>query len=82
MADNMLDEIVGKTKERVEISKSIMSLDELKKAVSLMDVNDEFPFKKALTEDDISIIAEVKKASPSKGLIAKDFDYLAIAKEY
>ena len=82
MADNMLDEIVGKTKERVEISKSIMSLDELKKAVSLMDVNDEFPFKKALTEDDISIIAEVKKVSPSKGLIAKDFDYLAIAKEY
>ena len=78
----MLDEIVEKTKKRVEISKSIMSLDELKEAVSLIKVSDEFPFKKALGGEDISIIAEVKKASPSKGLIAEDFDYLAIAKEY
>lgn len=78
----MLDEIVEKTKQRVETAKSIISLEDLKNEVSLMDVTDEFPFKQALSGDDISIIAEVKKASPSKGLIAEDFDYLAIAKEY
>ena len=78
----MLDEIVEKTKERIETEKSIISLEDLKNEVSLMEISDEFPFKKALSEDNISIIAEVKKASPSKGLICEDFDYLAIAKEY
>ena len=78
----MLDEIVEKTKERVENAKDIISIDDLKKEVSLMDITDDFPFKQALSGEDIAIIAEVKKASPSKGVIAEDFDYLAIAKEY
>ena len=78
----MLDEIVEKTKERVETAKGIISLDDLKNEVSLMEITDDFPFKKALSGDDIAIIAEVKKASPSKGLIAEDFDYLKIAKDY
>ena len=78
----MLDEIVEKTKQRVEEAKNIISLDDLKNEVALMDIDNEFPFKKALSSDDISIIAEVKKASPSKGLIAQNFDYLNIAKDY
>ena len=78
----MLDEIVEKTKQRVEEAKNIISLDDLKNEVTLMDIDNEFPFKKALSSDDISIIAEVKKASPSKGLIAQNFDYLNIAKDY
>ena len=78
----MLDEIVEKTKERVETAKGIISLDDLKNEVKLMEITEEFPFKKALMGDDIAIIAEVKKASPSMGLISEDFDYLNIAREY
>ena len=78
----MLDEIVEKTKQRVEDAKNIIPLEDLKNEVSLMDIDDDFPFKRALSGEDISIIAEVKKASPSKGLIAEEFDYLSIAKEY
>ena len=78
----MLDEIVEKTKERIEQAKEIIPLEELKRQVSQLEISKDFPFKKALSGDDIAIIAEVKKASPSKGLIAEDFDYLKIAKEY
>ncbi len=78
----MLDEIVERTKERIELEKSIISLDDLKREISYLDINNDFPFKKALQGDDISIIAEVKKASPSKGIISEDFDYIQIAKDY
>lgn len=42
----------------------------------------DFAFEKALSKDGLSFICEVKKASPSKGVIAEDFPYLEIAKEY
>lgn len=78
----MLDEIVLKTKERLEEAKKSKSFDDLKAKVANLDINLDFPFEKALASEGLSIIAEVKKASPSKGLIAEEFDYLAIAKEY
>lgn len=78
----MLDKIVEKTQERLTDCKKIKSLDELKKEVSTLEITQDFPFKEALAGDEISIIAEVKRASPSKGLIAEDFDYLSIAEEY
>ena len=78
----MLDEIVEKTKERLVESKSNKSLEELKEEVQKLEITQDFPFKKALSGDEISIIAEIKRASPSKGLITEDFDYLTIAKEY
>ena len=54
----------------------------MKEEVANLEINFDFPFEKALASEGLSIIAEVKKASPSKGLIAEEFDYLAIAKEY
>ena len=42
----------------------------------------EYPFEQALSSKGLSIISEVKKASPSKGIIAEEFPYLDIAKEY
>lgn len=80
--DYMLEKIVAKTEERLIEAKSNKSLDQLKEEVSKLDISDEFPFKEALRDPEIAIIAEVKKASPSKGLIAEDFDYIKIAKEY
>ncbi len=78
----MLDKIVAKTEERLIEAKNKKSLEELKEEVSKLEINDDFPFKEALKDPEIAIIAEVKKASPSKGLIAEDFDYIEIAKEY
>lgn len=78
----MLDEIVLKTKERLEEAKKNKSFDDLKEEVASLEINLDFPFEKALASEGLSIIAEVKKASPSKGLIAEEFDYLDIAKEY
>ena len=78
----MLDEIVLKTKERLEEAKKNKSFEDLKEEVASLEINIDFPFEKALASEGLSIIAEVKKASPSKGLIAEEFDYLAIAKEY
>lgn len=78
----MLDKIVAKTEERLIEAKGNKSLDELKDEVSKIDINEDFPFKRALKDSEIAIIAEVKRASPSKGLIAEDFDYIQIAKEY
>ena len=81
-SEKTIDKIVEKTKERVSENKKVNSLDRLKYKILNIDVKFNYPFKKALSSDDIAIIAEVKKASPSKGLIAENFDYVNIAKEY
>ena len=54
----------------------------MKKRAEALDANTGFPFRKALSGDEISFICEVKRASPSKGLIAPDFPYLYIARDY
>ena len=78
----ILDTIAEYARERVAIAKKSHSLEEIKQAALSADCNTDFPFEKALSADGISFICECKKASPSKGLIAEDFPYLEIAKEY
>jgi len=77
----ILDELAAYAGERVSKNKAVLSLEELKAEVKLLPKKN-FEFEKALMKEDISFICECKKASPSKGLIAPDFPYLQIAKEY
>lgn len=79
---NILEEIAQKTKERIARQMQEKPLAELKKEAMAMEINTGFPFEKAVKEGKLSFICEVKKASPSKGVIAGDFPYIKIAKEY
>jgi indole-3-glycerol phosphate synthase len=77
----ILDEIIIKRKEQLEREKSEVSLSEM---IQLAKKSNYKPidFGKALKKDKISIIAEVKKASPSKGIINEKFNPVEIATEY
>ena len=77
----ILDQLADHARERVAEAKKKIPLDELKSKVLSLPKG-EFAFERALKKDGISFICECKKASPSKGLIAPDFPYLQIAKEY
>ncbi|MCH5267315.1 MAG: indole-3-glycerol phosphate synthase TrpC [Lachnospiraceae bacterium] len=79
---NILDEIAAKTKERVAERKEKISLQEIKAQAEQMSAETGFPFEEALGKKEISFICEVKKASPSKGLIAEHFPYREIARDY
>ncbi len=78
----ILEEIAMKTRERIRAAKEQLSLAEIRAKALAMDCNTGFPFEKALAEKGISFICEVKKASPSKGVIAAEFPYVEIAGEY
>ena len=71
----ILETIAEATRKRVAAEKEKCSLAE-------MNPDTGFPFEQTLKKPGMSFICEVKKASPSKGIIAEDFPYLEIAKEY
>jgi len=78
---NILQEIVVRTKERVEAQKKLLPMDKVME-IACSNIKSDFPFEKALNSNDIAFICEIKKASPSKGIIAENFPYLDIAKDY
>ena len=85
----ILDEIAEKTRARVEEDKKNIPFvnmrneaERLAAELSKENCPKLFPFYQALKSPGISFICEVKKASPSKGLIAPDFPYVKIAREY
>ena len=71
-----------RTKKRVEDRKKVLPFNKLMEMAQSGGITDDFPFEKVLRAEDIAFICEIKKASPSKGVIAEDFPYLAIAKDY
>lgn len=78
---NILDQLADYARQRVEEAKRQTPLAEIKQQALALPKGD-FRFEKALAKPGLSFICECKKASPSKGLIAADFPYLQIAKEY
>lgn len=78
----ILDEIARRTRVRVEEKKEKLPLLELKRHAGEKKNNLPFAFEKVLGQEGLSFICEVKKASPSKGVIAEEFPYVEIAKEY
>lgn len=77
----ILDTIAEYAHRRVYEAEKALPSDELRERALSLPVSG-FAFEKALKKSDISFICEVKKASPSKGVIAEEFPYLQIAKEY
>ncbi|RJY49620.1 bifunctional indole-3-glycerol-phosphate synthase TrpC/phosphoribosylanthranilate isomerase TrpF [Veillonella atypica] len=78
----ILDTIIEATKIRVAQEKQVESPEAVKAAALALPSDTGFPFEAALRQQDFNFICEVKKASPSKGIIAEHFPYLDIAKEY
>ena len=77
----ILQKIAESTKARVEKERAEISFEEMKQRAEKMKKGT-FAFEKVIKEPGIHFICEVKKASPSKGIIAEDFPYLEIAIEY
>ena len=77
----ILDELASFATYRVSEAKKKINTEDLRRMAYELPKG-AFEFEKALGKPGISFICECKKASPSKGIIATDFPYLDIAKEY
>ncbi|MBN1621656.1 MAG: indole-3-glycerol phosphate synthase TrpC [Endomicrobiales bacterium] len=81
MVNSILNDIFKNKKEDLDLKKLDFPLQELKKKLS--SVKNRRDFSKALSKkSNVNIIAELKKASPSKGLLCPEFDPLSITKQY
>ena len=78
---NILDEIVLKTKSKLEEKKQKLPLEELSSKIDFENLK-ETNFKKSLQNKAEAIIAEIKKSSPSAGIISNNFDPVSKSKEY
>lgn len=83
MAADILERIAADKRIQVAEEKRVITPEEMReKALEVKGILPDFIFENTLKKEGISFICEVKKASPSKGVIAEDFPYVKIAKEY
>lgn len=78
---NILNQLADHARERVAQARQTIPLGTIMEQADALPSPD-FSFEKALRKDGLSFICECKRASPSKGLIAPDFPYLTIARDY
>lgn len=77
----ILEQLADHARQRTELAKRVLPPEEIRHQALSLPKGD-FSFQQALKKPGVSFICECKKASPSKGLIAPNFPYLEIAKEY
>lgn len=78
----ILDDITKHVRLRLQEDMKMLPLEEMMKKADGTRRPVDFPFERALRQPGLSYICEVKKASPSKGVIAESFPYVAIARAY
>lgn len=79
---NILDKLADLSRERAKREQETVSAEKLREQAKALGKGNGEAFLSALKKPGISIICEIKKASPSKGLISPDFPYLKIAAAY
>lgn len=79
---DILKTLAQRARLRVEAARGRRPLEELQSAVRDLPADKDFPFERALRKPGLSFICEVKRASPSRGVIAREFPYRDIAREY
>ena len=79
---NILDQLAAHARERVEADRRRVPEEELRDQCAALGPGNGEAFVQALEKPGLSFICEVKKASPSKGVIAEDFPYVEIARAY
>jgi indole-3-glycerol phosphate synthase len=84
MPDNILEKIIKKKIERIDLLKKSISLKSLDEKIdqNRLFINFKDKIQKNIDNNKISLIAEIKKASPSAGIIIEDYDPIEIAKVY
>ena len=78
---NILDQLADHARERVRLAKRNLPEETVRRYARTLPKGN-YALEEALRKPELSFICECKRASPSKGLIAEDFPYLQIAREY